>query len=464
MSETQHRDDGPQAAVPTMDRSGKRRWLYPDRRKGPRASRRGLTALGLIVIYLLAPWLTWNHVPVFRLDVIEKKAFLFGQVFQVNDAALIAPLMATLALLLLFATSLKGRIWCAYGCPQTVFVEWVIRPIEELTEGSAHHRRRMDASPLTPERVLRKIIKHGLFLVVAAIVANTFLSFFFGPERIARWMVSSPSEHPGPFAVMMFVMLGFYFDLAWFREQFCAFLCPYARFQSVMLDQDTPTVAYDISRGEPRGQDRGKSTQRTHGDCIDCQLCVRVCPTGIDIRQGLQLECIMCARCMDACDMVMQNLGRPKGLIRIASQNELTGTGKIAFWRRPKVIAFGLAVAIMVGGGLVKVFGRDSVALTVIRAPGPAYTVMPDGRLGNTFIIRATNNTASKVKLNLVITEPKGATLLCAQCGADLESSNDIRATAIVAFDKTSANKPLVIENETTHDQGVSMLIGPSGP
>jgi cytochrome c oxidase accessory protein FixG len=320
----------------------------------------------------------------------------------------------------------------------------------------------MDAGPMTLKLGLRKALKHALFLVVAAIVANTFLSFFFGPERITRWMLGSPLDHPVPFAVMTFVMFGFYFDLAWFREQFCAFLCPYARFQSVMIDQDTPTVSYDLKRGEPRGQDRGKSVAtRKHGDCIDCQLCVRVCPTGIDIRQGLQLECIMCARCMDACDMVMTNLGRQKGLIRISSQNELTGQPHIRFWKRPKVIALAVAVTLMASLGLFKVFGRDQVSLTIIRAPGPAYTVMPDGRYGNTFIIRATNNTSAKVHLNLEILEPKGATILCGQCVADIESSNDIRASAIIAFDKVAANKPVVIQNRDTGEQAASMLIGP---
>lgn len=450
-------------AVPTMDRSGRRRWLYPDRRKGNNATRRMLTAIGLMVFYLAIPWIEWNGVPLFRFDVIEKKAFLFGQVFHLNDATLIAPMLASAALLLLFATSLKGRIWCAYGCPQTVFVEWLIRPIEELTEGSAHHRRRMDAGPMTLGLAARKATKHALFLLVAAVVANGFLAFFFGPERIFQWMIRPPSEHPVPFMVMSFIMIAFYLDLAWFREQFCAFLCPYARFQSVMIDQDTPTVSYDVQRGEPRGPESKKiaPAERKHGDCIDCQLCVRVCPTGIDIRNGLQLECIMCARCIDACNIVMTNLGRPKNLIKIASQNELAGHKRVPFWKRPKAIAYAAALSLMIGAGAIRIFGRDAMALTIIRAPGPAYTQMPDGRFGNMFIIRATNNTSHAIKLDLEIVSPVGAEILCAQCQSEVKASDEIRASAIVAFDPKTANQPVVIRNKSTGNDGASLLLGP---
>jgi cytochrome c oxidase accessory protein FixG len=457
-------DDIRQPAVPTMDRTGKRRWLYPDRRKGANASKRKMTAAVLIVLYLVAPWLQWNGTPLLRFDVIEKKAFLFGQILHLSDTALIAPVLAAFALLLFFATSIKGRIWCSYGCPQTVFVEWLIRPIEELTEGSAHHRRRMDAGPLTGSRIFRKAIKHLLFLAVASIVANTFLSFFFGPARIANWMVSPPQEHPGAFLVMSTVMLGFYADLAWFREQFCAFLCPYARFQSVIIDQDTPTVVYDSVRGDPRGQTKKNAAnlEKNFGDCIDCQLCVRVCPTGIDIRNGLQLECIMCARCIDACDMVMSNLGRPKELIKIASQNEISGQKRLRFWMRPKTLAYAAALLLMTGAGLVRILSRNSLDITILRAPGTLYTQMPDGRFGNLFIIHATNNSAQPIRLNLTIKRPDGAKLLCAQCQVEIQATNDLRASVIVLFDHNLTNKAITIINSSTGDEATSLLIGPN--
>lgn len=457
-------DEIKQPSVPTMDQTGKRRWLYPDRRKGANASKRKWTAAVLIVLYLVAPWFQWKGTPLLRFDAIEKKAYLFGQILHLSDAALIAPVLAAFALLLFFATSIKGRIWCSYGCPQTVFVEWLIRPIEELTEGSAHHRRRMDAGPLTLSRITRKALKHLLFLAVASIVANTFLSFFFGPARIATWMVSPPQEHPVAFLVMSAVMLGFYLDLAWFREQFCAFLCPYARFQSVIIDHDTPTVVYDSVRGDPRGQTKKTAVvpEKKFGDCIDCQLCVRVCPTGIDIRNGLQLECIMCARCMDACDMVMTNLGRPQALIKIASQNEISGEKRVPFWKRPKTLAYAAALLLMTSAGLVRVLNRNTLDVTILRAPGAPYTKMPDGRFGNLFIIRATNNSAHPIRLDFKVKSPDEAELLCAQCQVEIQATNDLRASAIVMFEHKLANKVLTIMNSSTGDEATSVLIAPN--
>ena len=374
-----------------------------------------------------------------------------------------APVLGIAALLLLFATSIKGRLWCAYGCPQTVFVEWVIRPIEELTEGSAHHRRRMDGAKLTPGRAVRKLIKHALFLLVSAVVANTFLSFFFGPDQIVRWMMKSPAEHPVPFAVMSGVMGLFYADLAWFREQFCAFVCPYARFQSVMIDPDTPTVAYDVARGEPRGREtlQPHGREKTKGDCIDCQLCVRVCPTGIDIRNGLQLECIRCARCMDACDTIMENIGRPKGLIRIATQADLAGEKSSPFWKRPKVLAYSLALLLMATGLGVRLVARGNVSMTIARAPGPVYTHMPDGRLGNMLVIQVNNNSSEPAKLELDVDQKDVVGLLCAMCGSDVSPYGETRASVIVVFKPEKANTSVVITHRAT---GVSVAVPLLGP
>ena len=449
--------------VGTMDHRGRRRWLYPDRRSGPKSAVRKKVAILLVVFYLVAPWLTWNGSPLIRLDVLAKKAYFFGLVFHLSDAAFVAPVLAIGALILLFATSVKGRLWCAYGCPQTVFVEWVIRPIEELTEGSAHHRRRMDAMPMTPRRFARKVVKHSLFLVVAALVANTFLSFFFGPSKVLGWMMGSPAEHPGPFFVMSSVMGLFYADLAWFREQFCAFVCPYARFQSVMIDNDTPTVAYDVSRGEPRGRSSNAvaASVQAKGDCIDCALCVRVCPTGIDIREGLQLECIRCARCMDACDTIMTNIGKPKGLIRIATQAELSGEQPKPFWKRPKVLAFAFALLVFSAVLAARLGARGDIGLTVSRAPGSVYTQMPDGRLGNVFLIHVNNNSSVPIKLEFDVNEKPAVELLCALCGSDVKPYDEIRVTVIAAFRPDMSNKSVKITHRSTAESVTLPLLGP---
>jgi len=460
-----HKDNlvGRSATVGTMDSKGRRRWLYPDRRGGPKASLRRKAAFALIILYLIVPWLSWNATPLIRLDVLEKKAYFFGLVFHLRDAAFVAPLLGIAALFLLFVTSIKGRLWCAYGCPQTVFVEWVIRPIEELTEGPAHRRRRLDSLPMTLVVMGRKLVKHALFLLVAAIVANTFLAFFFGPEKIMNFMMGSPTSHPGPFAAMATVMGLFYADLAWFREQFCAFVCPYARFQSVMIDNDTPTVAYDFNRGEPRGRDVVLKTGnvKSKGDCIDCELCVRVCPTGIDIREGLQLECIRCARCVDACDMIMTNIGRPKGLIRVATQSELAGVQPTPLWRRAKVLAFAVAMILLSVVLLVRIGARGSVSLNVARAPGPVYTQMPDGRFGNMLIIHINNNSYAPARLDFDSNFEEGVTLLCALCGTEVPSFGAISLSVIATFNPELVNKSLIIKHRQTQQSVSVPLLGP---
>lgn len=455
---------GRPTAVGTMDSKGRRRWLYPDRRSGPKASMRRKAALGLIIVYLVVPWLSWNGNPIVRLDVLEKKAYFFGSVFHLRDAAFVAPVLGVAALFLLFVTSIKGRLWCAYGCPQTVFVEWVIRPIEELTEGPAHRRRRIDSLPMTPTVMIRKGVKHGLFILVAAIVANTFLAFFFGPEKIMSFMMGSPTNHPGPFAAMATVMGLFYADLAWFREQFCAFVCPYARFQSVMIDNDTPTVAYDFNRGEPRGREvvSKKSDMKSIGDCIDCQLCVRVCPTGIDIRDGIQLECIRCARCIDACDMIMTNIGRPKGLIRVATQAELTGTQPTPLWRRGKVLAFAVAMILLSTVLAVRIGARGSISLNITRAPGAVYTQMPDGRFGNMLIIHINNNSYLPMRLDFDPNLGEGVTLLCALCGTEVPAFGEVSLSVIAAFKPDLVNKSLEIKHRQTQEAVSLPLLGPS--
>ncbi len=417
-------------APSTIGQDGKRRWLYPDRRPGPRAKRRMWIAIGLILFYFFVPWIEIGGRPLLRIDVLNQVAYIFGIVLNMTEYTFVFFIFATLALVLFLVTTLRGRIWCGYACPQTVFVEWVIRSIEEYIEGNAMKRRAEDQKPMTVRRFGKKLIKHLSFLGVAALVANAFLGFFVDPKLIIKWVISPPAQHPTAFAFVMFLTAIMYFDLGWFREQFCTFLCPYARFQAVMLDRSSPTVNYDIKRGEPRG--RGKEK----GDCIDCGLCVRVCPTGIDIRNGLQLECIACERCVDACEMVMTNLKRPKGLIRITSLLELEGLTVATIWRRPRVWIYTLIILAVISIGTYYVRSRDNVSLTLLRqAAGAVYSHMPDGRLSNTFNIRASNNTDQTLTMKLTIIEPKeGVELICPRCEIPIEPRKENLSPLVVMF------------------------------
>ena len=245
--------------------------------------------------------------------------------------------------------------------------------------------------------------------------------------QILTWMTSPPSEHPWAFSTMTLVTLAFYFDLAWFREQFCSFLCPYARFQSVIMDRNTPVVAYDHARGEPRGK-------HAKGSCIDCGLCQRVCPTGIDIRNGLQLECINCNRCSDACDMIMTSLKRPKGLIRSASLSDLDGGVAVAIWQRPRLLLYGaLMVLAFTIPSLYLGWLRSDMELNFSRQPGVAFSRLPDGRVANLFNMRSVNNSDAPMRLAFDI-EPKGVEVICGSCGSPVPAHKSATHSLVVVI------------------------------
>jgi cytochrome c oxidase accessory protein FixG len=434
----------------TIGAAGKRRWLYPDRRTGPRGNRRKLTAICLILFYFVAPWINIGDRPLLRLDVQGQFASIFGFILKMNEYNLVFFFVASLGLLLFLVTSIRGRIWCGYACPQTVFVEWVIRPIEEWIEGPALKRRKRDSEPMDFQLFIRKAFKQVIFFAVGCLVANSFLGFFVDPRLIIHWIASPPTQHPTAFAFVLFLSGAMYFDLGWFREQFCSFLCPYARFQSVLLDNSSPTVAYDAKRGDPRGKKAGS------GDCIDCGLCVRVCPTGIDIRDGLQLECIQCERCVDACDSIMENLKRPKGLILIASQADLAGAVTIPFYRRPRVLLYSFLIIFLTATGAFKMLSRETVAMTFLRQPGSAFARMDDGRISNIFSLRAVNhaNKAESINLTIVNNLP-GIQIICPGCTDLVEPLGDRVSPVIVIFsDSYRANSVAVkaANSETVYD------------
>jgi cytochrome c oxidase accessory protein FixG len=405
--------------APTVDASGHRRWIYPDRRPGRLSRIRGKLAVLLMAIYIIVPFSSFRGLPLLRFDLQQGIIHSFGQTFRFTEAFYLVFVILAGALALGFVTSVWGRIWCGYACPQTVFVEWIIRPIEEWLEGPAHTRRRRDAGPRNVDYWLRKVSKHAAYAVVIWVITNAFLGYFVDPWRLITWFKGSPWDHPIAFGFMVLTFGALYFDLVWFREQFCSFLCPYARFQAVMISKATPTIAYDVKRGEPRGKHKD-------GDCIDCQLCVRVCPTGIDIRNGLQLECIQCGRCADACDTVMTNLKRPKGLIRTASESALAGLKPRRFRLRP---ALYLTLLLINLGILVVAVGtRADLQITVLRQPSTTYAMIDADHLGNYFSIRVVNRSRESHPLT-VKTDP-AVRLICSLCnqsiGADVEEKGNL--------------------------------------
>jgi cytochrome c oxidase accessory protein FixG len=320
---------------------GTREDVQPADVKGRFTLSRRMGYVALIAFWAALPWIHIGGNPAVFLDVERRRFFLFGLTFNAQDAWLLFFLLTGVAFGLIYLTALLGRVFCSHLCPQTVFLDGVYRRIERLVEGGREARRRRNAGPWNADKIARKALVHALYLGTSFLIAHIVLAYFVSLPALWDMMRNRPAEHPEAFAWMAGMTLVLYGNYSWFREQLCLIICPYGRFQSIFTDRDTMLVAYDGKRGEPRG--KVKDTAR--GACVDCNRCVVVCPTGIDIRNGLQLDCIGCTACIDACDEVMDKVHQPRGLVRFASQNELVGEPRR--FVRPRTIAY--TVALVVG-------------------------------------------------------------------------------------------------------------------
>jgi cytochrome c oxidase accessory protein FixG len=363
--------------------TGTRRWVYPLAVDGRHQRLRRWTFLALHLVLFVTPWVPINGRPALLIDLPSRRLYAFGAIFTASDTLLLLLILLFLAFALFFFTSLYGRLWCGYGCPQTVFLDAWIRPLERWIEGDAGRRRRRDQGPWTLERAGRKAAKWTAFAAVSLIAAMAFMSFFAGAPEL--WTgKAGPVEYSlvGIFAVAWFL------DFAWFREQFCTYVCPYARFQSALTDENTVQIAYDAGRGEPRGG----PTARSEGRCIACNKCVAVCPQGIDIRNGFQLECIACARCVDACEDVMGRIDH-ESLVRYTTLAAQQGRGSRRL--RPRTVVYATLLTGLAAAFVAVVSTRAPFEATVSRVPGSLFTVDHDGWIRNTYLLRITNNEPS---------------------------------------------------------------------
>jgi cytochrome c oxidase accessory protein FixG len=401
-------------SVTTINADGSRPFLFPADVSGLFTLIRKVSALFLIAFYLSLPWIRLGDYPAVFLDVAERRFHLFGLTFAAQDMWLTFFFITGLGFSLFFITALLGRVWCGYACPHSVFLDHVYRRIERWIDGDSLSRRTLATAPLTVGKVLKRILKHGLYIAVSLVITHLFLAYFVSLRELWSMMQEQPTEHWSAF-VFVFIFAGIlYFNFAWFREQMCIVICPYGRMQSALIDNHSLVIGYDAVRGEPRG----KLGTTGAGDCVACNRCVQVCPTGIDIRQGLQLECIGCAACIDACDEVMTRVHKPLGLIRYDSQKSFAGG--VTRWLRPRTALYGvlLVVGASVAGWAISTIQPANVSIT--RMTGAPYFVDAHS-VRNQFLVRLINKRTIPVSFKVRV-----------QAGVRI-SQNGLTETVVVA-------------------------------
>lgn len=399
-------------SISTVDAEGKRVWVYPKKPSGRHHNWRIVVSVFLLTLLFAGPFIKLNNKPFILLNFFERKFIIFGQAFWPQDFFLLALTLVTFFVFITLFTVAFGRIWCGWMCPQTLFMEMVFRKIEYWIEGDANEQRKLDKASWSTNKIIKKTGKQLIFLVISILIAHLVMAYMVGIDEVINIVSQPPSEHMAGFIGLLGFTGIFYGVFAHFREQACIAVCPYGRLQGVLLVKDSLVVAYDWIRGEPRGKLRKNEVapESQKGDCIDCKLCVHVCPTGIDIRNGTQLECVNCTACIDACDDVMVKIGKPKGLIRYSSYTAIKeGVQKIF---TPRIAGYAVVLTALVGLLLYFISTRADIDTTVLKAPGTLYSKTEDGQITNVYNIEFVNKTFDDVSLDVKVESPQSATLL----------------------------------------------------
>lgn len=427
--------------IATVDAAGKRKWVYARKPKGKWYTARTWVSALFFALFLVLPFVKVNQRPLFLFNLPEAKFILFGKVFWPQDFVVFGVAMITGILFIVLFTAAFGRLFCGWICPQTNFMEMGFRKIEYLVEGDAAEQQRRDKAPWTAEKIRVKATKHLLFFVIAFVIANYFLAYIIGVDALIAIIQEPVSHHFGGFFSLLLFSGIFYAVYAFFREQVCTVVCPYGRLQGVLLDRNSVVVAYDYKRGEPRGK------SASAGDCVNCNLCVRVCPTGIDIRNGTQMECIGCTACIDACNSIMTSLHRDTGLIRYASENGISNGSPLRYSNRMK---FYTGVLVLLATLLTTLLvTRHNVDGTIVRAPGLLYQEVGSDSLSNLYSFKYRNKTLNDIPLQLKLENQKGMVKL-------------VTNARIVAKkeDIGSASFFIVLPREAINDRKTALTLG----
>ena len=391
-------------SVATISKEGKRNYITPQQPKGKLYNLRTYFSYFYLILFFTLPFIKIGGEPIFLFNILERKFIFFGVIFWPQDFFIFAIGLLTFLVFVILFTVAFGRLFCGWACPQTIFMEMVFRKFEYWIEGDAQNQRRLDAMSWNFEKIRKRGLKLIVFFTFSFLIANYFLAYIVGMDELLVLIKEGIFLHFGTFSSLIIFTFVFFFVYLWFREQVCIIVCPYGRLQGVLLDKNSILVAYDYVRGEPRG--KMSDTRIDKGDCVNCAACVRVCPTGIDIRNGTQLECVNCTACIDACDDIMDHIGKPKGLIRYASENNIAKKEKTRYTLRLKMYTVVLLGLLSFLATLL--ITRDDVSIRVMRTAGQMYQKQINGGISNLYNIKLANKTRKIIHLDLKLDNVEG--------------------------------------------------------
>jgi cytochrome c oxidase accessory protein FixG len=453
----------------TADKDGHRMWIYPKKPRGRYYLARLWFSFALIAIMFAGPFIKLQGNPLLMINIPERRFSVLGVIFWPQDNLIFAFGFLLFLTGIAIFTAAFGRLWCGWTCPQTVMMEMVFRRIEYFIEGDSHEQRALNTAPWTPHKFFKKLTKHAVFLALSFIIGNTLLAYVIGSDALLKIISDNPANHVTGLTFMCLFTLLFYGIFARFREQACTFICPYGRFQSTLLDENTIVVAYDYKRGEKRGplrrnQAPGERKATGGGDCVDCHQCVSVCPTGIDIRNGTQMECVNCTACIDACDGVMTKIGKPRGLIRFASLNGIEKGERLRV--TPRIIGYCVVLTLLGLGLITLLLTRSDVDTALLRAPGGLFQTAQDGKISNLYLLKLTNKTHRDMPVQLKLENITG-TLTSFGGEAIVPAEKQVESSVLVAVspdDLKSGQTPITVgvySNGRKLDTIKTIFIGP---
>ena len=444
-----HQEEDYRDKIATVDDKGKRIWIFPKKPGGWWYNRRKVLSYLLLAILFSGPYIKVGGNPLFMFNVIERKFIIFGNVFWPQDLHIFAISMIVGVLFIALFTVVFGRLFCGWICPQTIFMEMVFRRIEYWIEGDWTHQKKLKKSPWNREKIIKKGSKHIIFWLISFFIANTFLAYIIGAEELGKIILDGPLAHLGSLVSLIVFTTVFYLVFSQMREQVCTVICPYGRLQGVLLDKNSLTIAYDFERGENRGKIRKGEDRNSlgKGDCIDCYQCVHVCPTGIDIRNGTQLECVNCTACIDACNHMMEAVGLEKGLIRYASMAEIENKKK-SFRLTTRSYAYTAVLAVLVSILTFLLFSLSDIKTSILRTRGTTFQVLENRQVSNIYDISIINKTNEDIPVDLKIESGEGEIQMIGE-DLNIPGASELKSKFMIVFEK-----------DELHSRKTEILIG----